>query len=293
MGAIVHRSAGRARWRRRWTRGCSFFLSSSWLLAGIAFGARAASPDPPEVAPAGAMVEAVEAVEASSAGTTVDAAEPGAVGLPIDLADAGALPDTVPSPPLAQEARSTSKKKQKKTPKQTPVVSLSGSFAMRVYYDDNIIHYSDVDLVELSSVPNLGKFRVESADDVIVQPRLELTFVSDRLTGEKAQATLSVSSWKYLENGIKDNESYSLLLKHPGVWRDNFQLTLYHAPMSYLRTFLDRPPYTPRSTPSQYTAFSFASNTGSLAWWKRWSKPVSSKLTLARSARYYNRPFLE
>jgi hypothetical protein len=113
------------------------------------------------------------------------------------------------------------------------------------------------------------------------------------VTGRPLELRLRYSSWRYTGNRIKSNESYSLLLKHPGFGRDNFQLSLYHAPMSYLRNFLDRPPYAPLSSPLQYTAFSFASNTASLGYWKRWSGPIATKLEVARSARYYNRPFLE
>ena len=196
-------------------------------------------------------------------------------------------PTTSPEPaPVKAPAKKPSKKKR-------PAVVVSGAVALQVIYDDNIIHYSDDDLEQFATEPNLGKFAVHSADDVIVRPRLDLTLASRELTGKTLSLRLRYSSWRYRDNGIKNNESYALLLKHPGFGRDNFQLTLYHAPMSYLRNFLDRPPLSPRSDPSQYTAFSFASNTGSLAYWKRWSNTVDAKLELARSARYYNRPFME
>ncbi|MCA9758311.1 MAG: hypothetical protein KDA27_21125 [Candidatus Eisenbacteria bacterium] len=185
------------------------------------------------------------------------------------------------------------KKTAKKSKKKRPFVTVSGTFALEFIYDDNIIHYSDDDLDQFSSEPNSGKFRIESADDFIVRPRLDLTFESRELTGKPFSARLRYSSWRYVENGIKNNESYSVLLKHSGFARDNFQLSLYYAPMSYLRHFLDRPPMTPGSEPSQYTRFSYASNTASLAWWKKWTNRVDTKLTLGRSARYYNRPFME
>ena len=51
----------------------------------------------------------------------------------------------------------------KKPSKTSPAVRFSGVFAFRFEYDANIIHYSDEDLDEFTSVPNTGKFSITQA----------------------------------------------------------------------------------------------------------------------------------
>jgi Flp pilus assembly protein TadD len=189
--------------------------------------------------------------------------------------------------------KSPPKKKSKKKKRSRPAVEFSGAFALRLVYDDNVIHYSDEDLHEFETGPTPGKYSIGTAGDWILRPRLELEAETRALTGSKLQARLRISSWRYVENGVKDNESYSLLLKHSGPGRGNLQLTLYHSPESYLRNFRDRPPFTPRSTPMEYTDFSYTSSSVSLAHWRRLSDEVDGKFEVKRAWRYYNRPFLE
>jgi hypothetical protein len=63
--------------------------------------------------------------------------------------------------------------------------------------------------------------------------------------------------------------------------------------MSYLRNFRDRPPFTPHSTPLQYTNFSYASTSLTLGHWKRWTREWESKWEIKRAWRFYNQPFME
>jgi hypothetical protein len=171
---------------------------------------------------------------------------------------------------------------------------VSGSFALRLVYDDNIIHYSDEDLLEFETDPAPGKYSIDTAGDWILRPRLTLEAANSTLTGKKLEARLILSTWRYVENGVKDNDSMSLRLKHPGpLGRDNLQLTLYYSPESYLRNFRDRPPFESQAHPFEYTDFSYTSTSLTLGHWKRYTKKLEGKLELKRSWRYYNRPFME
>jgi hypothetical protein len=177
--------------------------------------------------------------------------------------------------------------------KREPLYRMSGTFALRFEYDDNIIHYSDEDLLEFSTKPNLGKFSIKQAGDWIVRPRIDLTAETKALTGQDLDVQLRLTSWRYVENPIKNNESYQLRLKHPGFGRDNFQFTIYHSPSSYIRNFLDRPPYVSRATPLQYTDFSYTSTSLTLAYWRRLSSKFDGKLEVKRGWRFFNRAFME
>jgi len=174
-----------------------------------------------------------------------------------------------------------------------PDLRFSGLFALRFVYDDNIIHYSEEDLHDFAHIYSPGKFSIDTAGDWIVRPRLDLTMETEALTGRDLEIRLRLSSWKYVNNGVKDNESFQLLLKHPGFGRDNFKLYLYHSPESYIRNFRDRPPGTPPSDPMEYADFTYVSNSASLEYWRRIADSWDGNLEVQRSARYYSRPFME
>jgi hypothetical protein len=177
--------------------------------------------------------------------------------------------------------------------KAEPPYRISGLFALRFEHDDNIIHYSDEDLSEFTTLPNLGKFSITRAGDWIVRPRLDLNAETKALTGRKLEAQLRLTTWHYVENSVKSNESYQLRLKHPGFGGDNFQFTIYHAPAAYIRNFLDRPPYTSRVMPLQYTDFSYTSTSLTLAYWRRLSKKFDGRAEAKRSWRFFNQAFME
>lgn len=201
--------------------------------------------------------------------------------------------DQEPKSVTTPKKTSADKSSKKKTKKKKPPVQFSGEFALRIVYDDNIIHYSDDDLEEFTSTLNEGKFSITQAGDWIIRPRLVFSAKSAALTGKTLEARLTLSSWRYVENDVKNNESYTLLLKHPGWGKDNFQLTLYKAPFYYIRHFKHRGPYDAQSTPLEYTPFEITSNSATLKYWRRYSKKFDATLRVGRSVRFYNQEFME
>lgn len=172
-------------------------------------------------------------------------------------------------------------------------LKFSGTFAFEAAYDDNVIHYSGDDLAEFVSVLNVGKFSVTKAGDWILRPRLEIAAKTKGWGGESLSLDFTASSWRYVWNDIKNNESYDVMLKH-GAWGvSNFQLGFYHAPMYYIRNFRDRDPFTSRAGPLEYKDFSLTSNSLYLGFWKKYSKKVRGKLELKRAWRYFNQAFME
>ncbi|MBN1824963.1 MAG: hypothetical protein JW958_01775 [Candidatus Eisenbacteria bacterium] len=211
-----------------------------------------------------------------------------------------ALPDGLPAPAEKDTARAAKKPakkkssaKKKKKKKEEPKVRLSGLFALRFVFDDNFIHYSDEDLDEFAHTVNTGKFSIETAHDWIVRPRFEMTLETPEITGRDLEISFRASTWRYVNNGVKDNQSYQIGLKHAGFGRDNFQLSYYYAPLSYIRNFRDRAPYTSRSAPLEYYNFSYTSNSLTLGYWRRLSSAFDGKLEVKRSWRYFNREFME
>ncbi len=191
--------------------------------------------------------------------------------------------------PLSPLDGAAAKKKKAESP-----LKVSGSVAFEVAYDDNIIHYSDPDLFQFANFPNTGKFSITSADDWILRPRLDLLFLTPRLTGKPLGIRFRFSYWYYAENDVKNNDSYQVRITHPGPFgRDSFEFTVYHAPRAYIRNFRDRPPYAPLTDPALYTEFSVASNSFGISYFRRWSNRIESTFDVGRSIRYYNQPFME
>jgi len=209
----------------------------------------------------------------------------------VSLATAGRMGDE--EDPAAAPPKKAAPGKSAKETKEGHDLRVSGLFALRFEYDDNIIHYSDVDLLVFSTQPSYGKYSITQAGDWIIRPRLDLTARSKALTGRDLEAQLRLTSWRYVENAFKSNESYQLRLKHPGFGKDNFQLTFYHAPMSYIRNFRDRPPFTSKAAPLAYTDFSYTSTSVTLSYWRRLASVLEGKLDVKRSWRYFNQAFME
>ncbi len=207
-------------------------------------------------------------------------------------------PAIAPGTGHGQQAPETSapaqKSEGKKKARRAPAVRFSGSFAFEVIYDDNIIHYSDEDLTEFSTMPNLGKFSITSADDWILRPRLDLVLRTSRLTGKPFTARFRYTYWRYVENEVKNNQSFQLRCTHPGFdSKDSFELTAYHSPLSYIRNFRDRAPNTSVVQPLTYTNFSYASNSLTIGYFRRWTRAIEATVDLRRSIRYYNQAFME
>ncbi|MFH1681571.1 MAG: hypothetical protein ABIH26_13140 [Candidatus Eisenbacteria bacterium] len=198
-----------------------------------------------------------------------------------------------PDEPGAAPSNKSGSGMSKEQPKSSFDLRMSGIFALRFEYDDNIIHYSDEDLLIFTTQPSFGKFSITQAGDWIIRPRLDLTAETKALTGKDLEAQLRLTSWRYVENSIKSNESYQLRLKHPGFGRDNFQLTFYHAPLSYIRNFRDRAPFTSRAAPLDYTDFSYTSTSITLGYWRRLSSSFDGKLEVKHSWRFFNQAFME
>ncbi len=196
-----------------------------------------------------------------------------------------------------RRSKSTKKKSSKKKSskkKAPPPVDFSGAFAFEFIYDDNVIHYSDEDLEEFATQPNEGKFSITSADDWILRPRLDIVMTTFRLTGKPLSTRFRYSYWYYTTNDVKNNQSLQLRFNHPGFdSKDSFEFTIYYSPLSYIRNFRDRPPYAPASQPTEYTDFSYTSNSFTIGYFRRWTRSIDAAVDLRRSIRYYNQAFME
>jgi len=223
-------------------------------------------------------------------------AEPTAVAaMPVEPEPEIAAPDTSKEEPKPlKKAKPKKRKKRDRERRANSRISVRGALSLRVIYDDNYVHYSDDDIDAGLNGHDLHKFAIESFDDWIVRPRMELSLASKIFGGRKTSLRLRYQTWRYSTNDVKNNESYQVRLRHTLRTKDYAEVTLYRAPMAFLRLLSDRPPFTSRSTtPLAWGAFSYSSNSATFTYFRKLSKSFETSARVGRSIRYYNRPFME
>lgn len=186
--------------------------------------------------------------------------------------------------------------KAKATPKaatKTPAVRLSGSLDMQVIYDDNILRANEGTLLEFRQNASPQKFKVETYDDMILSPKLNVAFARKMLAGREASLRLSFTRWQYARNPIKNNDAWSVRLRQQTFARDFVEASYTYAPSAYIRQLSDRPPYTPRTVPIAWIPFKSARNAFTLGYSHRFTPKLNARLDVGRTIRYYNRPFIE
>jgi hypothetical protein len=190
--------------------------------------------------------------------------------------------------------KSTKKKSSKKKKKKKRKIRVSGSFVLQTIYDDNILRYPDVWIEEFRRNDPPEKYHVDTYDDAIISPRLFLTFRSNPLGKKETRLYLSYITWQYVENPIKDNDSWGARLRQY-VKGSNFLEGSYTlSPPNYIKHLTDRDPYLARSTtPREWKPFKGVRHGIELMYSHRFHKRLTATIEGGRVLRYYNRPFLE
>lgn len=126
---------------------------------------------------------------------------------------------------------------QKKSKKKKPEFDVE--FGLVTYYDDNILKYSKKYLDRFLNNEDEGRFHIETYDDVIISPALELS-ASYRLFG-KMESVFSVDAdySKYVNNDIKSWSTFGVGYRQYINKRLNFSLNYDDIPEFYIRHFRD------------------------------------------------------
>jgi hypothetical protein len=192
--------------------------------------------------------------------------------------------------------KGTAKGRTKETPKaskKTPAVRLSGSAELQVIYDDNILRANKGTLLEFRQNAAPEKFKIETYDDMIISPKLNVALASKLVAGHEGSVRLSFTRWQYARNPIKNNDAWAIRLRQQVLARDFIEASYTYAPSAYIRELSDRPPYTPRTVPIAWVPFKSARNAFTLGYSHRFTAKLIARADVGRTIRYYNRPFLE
>lgn len=119
---------------------------------------------------------------------------------------------------------------------QAKKLSWDFNFGLGAAYDNNILKYSDADLdqFDATAADSTGKFGIESKDDFIFSPRLEIG-VKSRLFKHTFRAGIGGGYYIYAKNDEKNYASFKIWLRQyvrKGVY---IQLTSTYVPDYYYR----------------------------------------------------------
>jgi len=184
-----------------------------------------------------------------------------------------------------KKARPAKKKKSKFT--------FRGSAALDVIYNDNIMSNSPGYNDDFISGSYPWKFLVESEDDLIIAPTLDVETRAQLISPGKTRLRFKVKRWMYARNPIKTNTDFHFYLRQNFGKKQSLELYFHFAPEQYIRQLSDRAPGSDPEEPINWTEFRFQRNVWSATWRQKIHKKLSAKILYEENYRYYNQPFIE
>lgn len=148
-----------------------------------------------------------------------------------------------------------------KKKKKSKGLELEADFGVATFYDDNILKYSEKYLNQFINNEDVGRFHINTYDDVVVNPALGLS-ATYRLFGKrKTEVDAGASISYYIVNDIKNWQIYNVAISQEITRRLSLSFSYSYIPDFYVRHFRDDDwtavvGYTPES----FTAYSFAKN---------------------------------
>ncbi|MBU1699706.1 MAG: hypothetical protein KJ970_15535 [Candidatus Eisenbacteria bacterium] len=210
------------------------------------------------------------------------------------------LTDLIPSSaqdPTPPKKKSSSKKtsgtKKAKPKRKANPIKVSGNFFLKFLYTGNAYNYSEEYISEFRHSMNPHKFAMNTVDDLVVEPRIDVDFEKKFIKYGPTTLGVSYIRSQYTSNHNKSKDSFRIDIRQP-VWGSDWMSFGYSlTPYSYIRKMSDRPPYVPRSTPIDYFAFQYTNNTFAFEYAHRFSYPYRLNIRAGRVIRYYNQPQME
>ncbi len=189
---------------------------------------------------------------------------------------------------LANHAAFAQKKEKKKVPE------LEVNFGLATFYDDNILKYSQKYLDRFMNNEDPGRFHIETYDDVILNPSLQIVS-SYRLVGKlKSELSAEFNPKFYMVNDIKNWSSFTLGYRQFFTKRASFKLSYNYVPDFYIRHFRDDDWVEVYGyTPVTFQPMGFSKNMYSFYVANTFFKNTGVRITFGLANYYYNKHFTE
>jgi len=114
---------------------------------------------------------------------------------------------------IAVLAPSAEAKRKKKPKKQKKEKILFIGTDLKFTYDNNIINYSDADLDLYDTGGDTSKFAIESKDDFIISPKVDIRLKGNFIAHHTAWIGTNITYYYYVQNEIRRFQKYSLFAR--------------------------------------------------------------------------------
>ncbi len=201
--------------------------------------------------------------------------------------------DGPPQPSVPGLAPISIGKKSPKAKKKKSRITYRGSATMDVIYNDNIMSNSPGYNDDFFSGSYPWKFLMESKDDLIIAPTLDVEARAKFLDLGQSRLRFKVKRWMYAKNPIKTNTDFHFYLRQYFGKKQSLELYFHFAPEQYIRQLSDRTPNSDPDADINWTEFRFQRNVWNATWRQKFNKKLSAKFLYEENYRYYNQPFME
>ena len=181
---------------------------------------------------------------------------------------------------------------QKMTKKKLP--ELEVDLGLASIYDNNILRYSDEYLDRFRNNEDEGRFHIDTYDDVILNPSLQIT-ASYRIFGKlKSELDLDFSPRIYLVNPIKNWSYLNIGFRQYLTKRASLKFTYSYIPGFYIRHFKDDDwVEVYGDTPETYQPMGFSKDNYGIWMQNTFFKSTTIRLSFNYSSYFYNKHFIE
>jgi len=182
---------------------------------------------------------------------------------------------------------------QASPPKDPSPWKTSITVGLETIYDDNFLRYSGEFQTDLLSGQYPHKYQADGIESHIMAPSLDVYAQRRFWSQGNTRFRFKVKRWQYFQGDLKTNMSFDYQVRQFFKGGKNLELGYNYAPQQYIRELSDRPPGSGEADPVEYGEFRYTRNVFTAIWRQELSRAWDLKLTLDRSLRYYNRPYME
>ncbi|OQX75330.1 MAG: hypothetical protein B6D64_11860 [Bacteroidetes bacterium 4484_276] len=181
---------------------------------------------------------------------------------------------------------------KKKKKKKTKYFELRVGLAM--VYDDNILKYSEKYLNRFMNGEDEGRFHIETYDDLIINPSLEVICRPKIFKKAKTRINASISPKIYAVNNIKDWLYWGVGFQQYITKSASIKILYSYIPDFYVRHFRDDqmiPIY--GYTPESFTPYAFSKDNYGIYAQNTFFKGTRIRLSLYHARYYHNKYYTE
>lgn len=171
---------------------------------------------------------------------------------------------------------------------------------LATFYDNNILKYSEKYLDRFMNGEDEGRFQIETYDDVILKPSLQIGATYQIFKKQKSRINFSYNYSAYIVNDIKNWQFISLGFQQSFLKKASFRIAYSYVPEFYVRHFRDedmvnyyKEVYGFGYVPETFVPFSFSKDDYSFWIQNTFFKSTRVRITFNYSQYFHNEHYTE